>query len=72
MVFPGDPTCSSSPLSIPVATVQTNAAGNGTANHVFRPADADGLRGTTVGGMWIVSAGGSAEYQTGCETIVLD
>ena len=72
MVFPGDPTCSSSPLLIPVATVQTNAAGNGTGNHVFTPADADGLRGTTVGGMWTVSAGDSPDYETGCETIVLD
>jgi len=72
MVFPGDTTCASSPLPIPVATVQTNAAGNGTAHHVFTPADADGLRGTTVGGMWTVSAGGSPDYQTGCETIVLD
>jgi len=72
MVFPGDPTCSSTPLSIPTATIQTNAAGNGTAYHVFRPADADGLRSTTVGGIWTVSAGGSPDYQTGCETIVLD
>jgi len=72
MVFPGDPTCSSAPLTIPTATIQTNAAGNGTAYHVFRPADADGLRGTTVGGIWTVSAGGSPDYQTGCETIVLD
>jgi len=72
MVFPGDPSCSSSPLSIPVTTVQTNAAGNGTGSHVFTPADADGLRGTTVGGMWTVSAGGSPDYQTGCETIILD
>jgi hypothetical protein len=72
MIFPGDPTCSSSPLSIPVATVETNAAGNGNGFHVFTPADADGLRGTTVGGMWTVSAGGSPDYQTGCETIVLD
>lgn len=42
MVFPGDPTCSTTPMSIPVATIQTNAAGNGVASHVFTPADADG------------------------------
>jgi hypothetical protein len=72
MVFPGDTTCSTSPIPIPTATIQTNAAGNGTAYHVFTPADADGLHGTTVGGMWTVSAGGSPDYQTGCETIVLD
>jgi hypothetical protein len=39
---------------------------------VNTPDDADGLRGTTVGGMWIVSAGGIPDYETGCETIVLD
>jgi hypothetical protein len=72
MIFPGDLTCSSAPVSIPVATIRTNAAGNGTAYHVFIPADADGLHGTTVGGIWTVSAGGSPDYQTGCETIVLD
>src|SRR5262245_14966387 len=72
MVFPGDPTCSSTPVPIPVATIRTNAAGNGAAYHVFTPADADGLRGTTVGGMWVVSAEGSPTYVTECETIVLD
>ena len=72
VIFPGDLTCSSTPVSIPVATIRTNAAGNGVAHHVFVPADADGLHGTTVGGTWTVSAGGSLNYQTGCKTIVLD
>lgn len=72
MIFPGDTTCSSTPISIPTATIPTNSAGNGVADHVFTPADANGLHGTTVGGMWTISSGGSADYQTGCETIVLD
>jgi hypothetical protein len=73
MVFPGDTTCSSTPAaSIPTATIQTNAAGNGVAYHVFTPADANGLHGATVGGLWTVSAGNSPGYQTGCATIVLD
>ena len=72
-IFPGDLTCSSAAAaSIPVATIQTNAAGNGAANHVFIPTDADGLHGTTVGGIWTVSAGASPDYQTGCKTLVLD
>ena len=72
-IFPGDLTCSSAPAaSIPVATIRTNAAGNGAAYHVFIPADADGFHGTTVGGIWTVSAGGSSVYQTGCKTLVLD
>jgi hypothetical protein len=72
MIFPGDPTCSSTPVSIPAATIRTNAAGNGVAHHVFTPADANGLHGTTVGGTWTISAGSSPDYQTGCKTIVLD
>lgn len=71
-IFPGDTTCSSTPVVIPTATIRTNAAGNGVAYHVFVPADADGLHGATAGGMWTVSANGSPDYQTGCETVVLD
>jgi hypothetical protein len=72
MIFAGDTTCSSTPTSIPTATIHTNAAGDGVAYHVFTPVDADGLRGMTVGGMWTISAGSSLDYQTGCETVVLD
>ena len=73
MIFPGDTTCSGAPaVSIPTATIQTNTAGNGVAFHVFTPADADGLHGATVGGLWTVSAGSAPDYQTGCATIVLD
>ena len=73
MIFPGDTTCSGTPaVTIPTATIHTNAAGNGVAYHVFTPADADGLHGATVGGMWTFSADGSPDYQTGCARIVLD
>ena len=73
-IFPGDLTCSNASMwiEIPVATIRTNAAGNGVAHHVFTPADADGLHGATVGGTWTVSEAGFPAYQTGCETIVLD
>jgi hypothetical protein len=73
MIFPGDTTCSGTPaVSIPTASIATNGAGNGVVYHVFTPADADGLHGATVGGLWTVSAGSSPDYQTGCATIVLD
>ena len=74
MIFPTDTTCSSSSPSIPVptATITTNAAGNGNAFHVFAPADADGLRGLTVGGMWLVMSGATVAYETACTTIHLD
>jgi hypothetical protein len=71
-IFPGDPSCSSSPLVLPTATLSTNAAGNGIASHVFTPADADGLRGLTVGGMWMVLNGATVDYASGCETVQLD
>jgi hypothetical protein len=74
MVFPTDTTCSSTSSSIPIptATITTNPAGNGNAFHVFTPADADGLRGLTVGGMWVVMSGSTVAYETSCTTIHLD
>jgi hypothetical protein len=72
MISPLDTTCSSPSITIPSATIQTNAVGNGVSYHVFTPADADGLRGLTVGIIWTVSSGSSPSYQTGCETVVLD
>ena len=64
----GDP----DPIVIPTASLRTNAAGNGTAYHVFTPEDADGLRGLTVGGMWFLVDGGSPAYATACAQVELD
>ena len=72
MIFPLDTTCSSSPITIPTAVITTNAAGNGSADHVFTPADADGLRGLTIGGMWFLMNGNTAAYATSCTTVHLD
>jgi len=72
MIFPLDTTCSGNPITIPTAVITTNAAGNGSADHVFTPADADGLRGLTVGGMWFLMNGNTAEYATSCGTVRLD
>jgi len=72
MIFPLDTTCSSNPITIPTAVITTNAAGNGSADQVFTPADADGLRGLTVGGMWFLMTGNTTKYSTSCGTIHLD
>jgi len=72
MIFPGNPTCSGNPIVIPTASLRTNAAGNGTAYHVFTPEDAGGLRGLTVGGMWFLVEGGSPAYATACAPLELD
>lgn len=63
----GDPT-----LQLPTATLTTNAVGNGLADVVFTPADADGLRGLTVSAMWTLWNGTTATYATDCEVISLD
>ena len=68
----GDPTCTSPSFAMTTATVTTNAAGNGTADHVFTPADAAGLRGLLLGGMWQLVKGGSPVYATACEAVQLD
>jgi hypothetical protein len=63
----GDPTA-----AFPTAIVETNSAGNGKAQHVFTPEDAEGLRGLTLGGMWVLWAGDSPVFASGCEVITLD
>jgi hypothetical protein len=72
MAFPGDTTCSTSPITIPTAMLVTNAAGNGNAYHVFTLADAEGLHGLTLGGTWLLKNGNTTEYATPCSTIHLD
>jgi hypothetical protein len=57
-----DAMCSSSASTIPTAAITTNTAGNGDAYHVFTPADADGLRGLTVGGRWMLLKGDTPAY----------
>jgi len=65
--------CSGSPtLQLPTATLTTNGAGNGLADAVFTPADADGLRGLTVSARWTLSNGATPSYATDCEIIKLD
>ena len=73
MIFASNTTCTGSPtLALGTASIATNAAGNGSAFHVFTPADADGLRGMTVSAMWIVSRASTPEYMTACSVILLD
>lgn len=66
-----DTTCAGSPVAvIPTATLETNPVGNGKADTKFTPADADGLRGLTVGAIWTVT--GPAAYETECSIVTLD
>jgi hypothetical protein len=68
----GDTTCTHPSFSMTTATITTDAAGNGTASHVFTPADAAGLRGLLIGGMWQLVEANTPVYATGCAAIQLD
>ena len=69
---PSDTTCSSPFLVLPTASLTTNVAGNGSAYHVFIPADAGPLRGATWLAYWTLDTPAGVAYTTSCETIVLD
>jgi hypothetical protein len=72
-IWTGDTSCSGEPtLVLPTAEVVTNGAGNGLADIVFTPDDADGLRGLTVSAMWSLWNGTTPTYGTECEIITLD
>lgn len=72
-IWTGNTSCSGEPaLQLPTAMVSTNVSGNGLADIVFTPADADGLRGLTVSAMWTLWNGSTATYATDCEILSLD
>jgi hypothetical protein len=72
-IWTSNTSCSGEPaLQLPTAVLTTNAAGNGLADIVFTPADADGLRGLTVSAMWTLWNGATATYATDCEVLSLD
>lgn len=72
LLFPLNSTCSGSPFAIQSATFSTDAAGNGNADKVFTPADADGLHNTTDSAIWQFLSNGVVQYQSACSVIVLD
>jgi hypothetical protein len=72
-IWPGDTSCSGAPtLVLPSASFATNGAGNGLGMVRFSPADADGLRGLTLGIIWTLSIGSTLAYQTDCTAVTLD
>jgi hypothetical protein len=72
LVFLTDTSCASTPLAIPTATLETTPNGNGVAEVVFTPEDADALRGASHGAIWQLSVDDTVVYQTACSVIVLD
>lgn len=71
-----DPTCMANLIgSIPDATLQTNASGNGEAKDVpISPAQITqfGLHNTTLGINWQILSNGAVVYQTGCIPVRAD
>ncbi len=73
LLYVGDPTCSSTPVTMPTEIVATNAAGNGQSKHVFLAADVpQALHGATVGAQWQVSLGTEVAFETSCSSVALD
>jgi hypothetical protein len=69
----GSPVCAGDSVTIPSATFETNAVGNGSAQLLIPP---EGIpptaHGTTAGVLWEFSSGGQVVYETDCETVNLD
>jgi hypothetical protein len=69
-LYPTSQNCTGSALTLPTATLDTNAVGNGRADVKFTPADAAAIRGLTLSAYWTVE--GPASYTTQCSVITLD
>lgn len=69
-IYPTSQNCTGSSLTLPTATLDTNAVGNGQADVKFTPADAASIRGLTLSAYWTVE--GPASYTTQCSVITLD
>ncbi len=73
LVYPFDPACSGSPVTGASTELQTNPAGNGTADLVIRPSAVPAaLRDATHGVAWAVTMKGTVVYQTACTQVTLD
>jgi hypothetical protein len=72
LLYPGDPTCSSTPLVFPTSTVTTNTAGNGTGRFKFPAAPPGPLSGIQSGIAWIFTGPNGVDYRTGCNLLTLD
>lgn len=73
-IYGPDTTCSAvSPQDLISTVLTTNAAGNASGKHVFKPEDAAGLpKGVPLGIIWTMSAGAGRTYTSSCQTVVLD
>jgi len=69
-VFPTSLDCTGMALTVPTATLETNARGNGRADVKLTPEDVAGFRGMTFSLSWTVT--GPATYVTSCTVVVLD
>lgn len=72
LLYPFDPTCSTTPAPVPTTQLRTNPGGNGTADFVFIPSDVPAeIRNATHGIRWTVTSADTA-YETACSAVTLD
>jgi hypothetical protein len=71
-LYPGDPTCSTAPLTFPTTTLTTNGAGNGNARFTFPAGPPSGLEGITHGIRWQFASATGVDYATDCHPLTLD
>jgi len=68
-----DDTCSNVPVLFAATPLETNGAGNGSAQLVIRPEDVPpAVRNATHGVHWEVWRGGTLAYRTACTAVTLD
>jgi hypothetical protein len=72
LVFPFDPTCSSTPIDLGSTTVTTNVHGNGNADRFFSQPPPPPFRNATHGVRWTVMLGATLAYETDCTAVTLD
>ena len=68
-----DPTCSNAPVTFASTRLETNRAGNGSAQLSIRPEDVPAaVRNATHGVHWEVWRDGTLAYRTACTSVTLD
>lgn len=73
MLYPFSADCSTGPVPVPTALLETNRAGNAVARAVFAPEDIpDFLREATHSARWLVWTGAVVAYDTACVVDAFD
>jgi hypothetical protein len=72
LLYPLDPTCSSTPIVVPTTQLTTNGAGNGNARFTFPAGPPSPLAGPEHGIRWVLTGPSGPAYDTACAVLELD